>query len=148
MPTRKRKSQAVPVLSAAGLLALTGGATAQMIGHRIDLPTRGTDARNELMLSDEEVSDVSLATFYVFDKERAGPPAFTLARACGRCAGCARCAAARCAAARCAVARCAVGRCVSCVISCAVSCVIGGCAGCGGGCGSYCLSMGGCNASC
>ena len=43
MPTRKRKSQAVPVLSAAGLLALTGGATAQMIGHRIDLPTRGTD---------------------------------------------------------------------------------------------------------
>ena len=146
MPTRKRKSQAVPVLSAAGLLALTGGATAQMIGHPIGLPTGGTDASHELTLSDEEVSDVSLATFYVFDKERAGPPAFTLARACGRCAGCARCAAARCAAARCAVARCAVGRCVvgRCVVGrCAV-----GCAGCGGGCGSYCWSMGGCDASC
>ena len=147
MPTRKRKNQAVPVLSAAGLLALTGGATAQMIGHPIDLPTRGTDASHELMLSDEEVSDVSLATFYVFEKERAGPAAFTLVRGCGRCAGCARCAAARCAAARCAVARCAVGRCVvgRCVVG---RCVIGACAGCGGGCGSYCWSMGGCDASC
>ena len=126
MPMRKRKSQAVPVLSAAGLLALTGGATAQMIGHPIGLPTGGTDASHELTLSDEEVSDVSLATFYVFDKERAGPPAFTLARGCGRCGGCARCA----------VGRCVVGRCAV------------GCAGCGGGCGSYCWSMGGCDASC
>ena len=85
MPMRKRKGQAVPVLSAAGLLALTGGATAQMIGHRIDLPTRGTDARNELMLSDEEVSDVSLATFCVFDNERAGRPAVRLAAGCACC---------------------------------------------------------------
>jgi hypothetical protein len=61
-----------------------------MIGHPIGLPTGGTDASHELTLSDEEVSDVSLATFYVFDKERAGPPAFTLVRGCGRCAGCAR----------------------------------------------------------
>jgi hypothetical protein len=107
-----RKSQAVPVLSAAGLLALTGGAT---VMAAVDLPA---DAKaNHVVLSKEVVSDVSLATFYVFDKERAAPPAFTLARACGRCGGCARCA-------------------------------VGACAGCGCGCGSYCLSMGGCNASC
>ena len=88
---------------------------------------------NHIILSEEEVSDVSLATFYVFDKERAAPPAFTLARACGRCGGCARCAAGRCAVGRCVVGRCAVRACA-------------GCAGCGGGCGTgYCYSTGGCN---
>ena len=73
---------------------------------------RPADAKaNHIILSEEEVFDVSLATFYVFDKERAAPPAFTLARACGRCGGCARCAAGRCAVGRCAVGRCVVGRC-------------------------------------
>ena len=133
MPIRKRKSQAVPVLSAAGLLALTGGAMAMA---PVGLPA-DTKA-NHIILSEEEVFDVSLATFYVFDKERAAPPAFTLARACGRCGGCARCAAGRCAVGRCAVGRCVVGRCA--VGACA------GCAGCGGGCGTgYCYSTGGCN---
>jgi hypothetical protein len=28
----------------------------------------------EIFLGEEEISDVSLATFYVFDKENAGPP--------------------------------------------------------------------------
>jgi hypothetical protein len=144
MPMRKRKAQAVPVLSAAGLLALTGSATAMTAVDHLSADAKA----NHLMLSEEEVSDVSLATFYVFDKERAAPPAFILARGCGRCGGgCARCAAGRCAAGRCAVGRCAVGRCAvgGCVVR---RCAVGGCAGCGGGCGSYCLSMGGCDASC
>ena len=105
-----------------------------------DIPARHVEPSHEFTLSEEEVSDVSLATFYVFDKERAAPPAFTLARACGRCGGCARCAAGRCAAGRCAVGRCAVGRCV------VGRFAVGACTGCGGGCGTgYCYSTGGCN---
>ena len=123
---RKRWSKAVPVLGAAGLLSLASGALARAAGAAADVTTTSSATHHACTLSEEEVSDVSLATFYVFDKERAGPPAFTLARGCGRCGGCARCA----------VGRCVVGRCAV------------GCAGCGGGCGSYCWSMGGCDASC
>ena len=41
----------------------------------------------EFILAEEEVSDVSLATFYVFDKDNAGPfrPSVLLAR--GGCGG-------------------------------------------------------------
>jgi hypothetical protein len=73
------------------LLSLAGGSSsAQTIGHAIDLPTRGGDASHQLMLSDEEVSDVSLATFYVFDKENtaSGRPGLQLTRGgCGGCGG-------------------------------------------------------------
>jgi hypothetical protein len=132
---RKRRSKAV-VLGAAGLLSLAGGGAATQAAPAADIPARHVEPSHELTLSEEEVSDVSLATFYVFDKERTAPPAFTLARACGRCGGCARCAAGRCAVGRCAVGRCVVGR-----------CAVGACTGCGGGCGTgYCYSTGGCNA--
>jgi hypothetical protein len=30
--------------------------------------------KHEILLGEEEISDVSLATFHVFDKENAGPP--------------------------------------------------------------------------
>jgi hypothetical protein len=132
---RKRRSKAV-VLGAAGLLSLAGGSAATQAAPAADVQARHVEPSHEFTLSEEEVSDVSLATFYVFDKERAAPPALTLARACGRCGGCARCAAGRCAVGRCAVGRCVVGR-----------CAVGACAGCGGGCGTgYCYSTGGCNA--
>jgi hypothetical protein len=96
---RKRRSKAVRVLGAAGLLSLAGGSSsAQTIGHAIDPPTRGADASHQLTLSDEEVSDVSLATFYVFDKENTalGRPGLQLVRGggcgcggrgCGGCGG-------------------------------------------------------------
>jgi hypothetical protein len=44
---------------------------------------------NELFLGEEELSDVSLATFYVFDKESAGAPplAQQLRLAAGGCGG-------------------------------------------------------------
>jgi hypothetical protein len=45
---------------------------------------------HEIFLGEEEISDVSLATFYVFDKENVGPPPLSqklrLAAGCG--AGC------------------------------------------------------------
>ena len=86
---RKRRSKAVPVLGAAGLLSLASGASAQSVGAAVDMPTWSTDASHEITLSEEEVSDVSLATFYVFDKETtAVAPGVQLVR--GGCGGCGR----------------------------------------------------------
>ena len=94
---RKRRSKALPVLGATGLsLSLMGGASATG-GPAADMPTaRNTALNHEIILSDEEISDVSLATFYVFDKENGpelGQP-LRLAAGCGHggggggCGGC------------------------------------------------------------
>ncbi|MGA7408381.1 MAG: hypothetical protein WBW67_26940, partial [Pseudolabrys sp.] len=57
---RKSRACAVPLLGAAGLsLSMVSGAPAATVG-----PTA-----HEITLGEEEISDVSLATFYVFDKE-------------------------------------------------------------------------------
>ena len=60
---RKRRSKAVPVLGAAGLLSLAGGVSTQAAGPAADIPARHIEPSHELTLSEEEVSDVSLATF-------------------------------------------------------------------------------------
>ena len=60
---RKSRACAVPLLGAAGLsLSMVSGAPAATVG-----PTA-----HEITLGEEEISDVSLATFYVFDKENVG----------------------------------------------------------------------------
>jgi hypothetical protein len=62
---RKRRSKALPVLGAAGLsLSLASGASA--VPAWPALPTQN------ITLGEEEIADVSLATFYVFDKENDG----------------------------------------------------------------------------
>ena len=63
-----------------------------------DVPSQDTAPRPVIALGEEEISDVSLATFYVFDKENAGTSssANKLARACGGCRGCGGCAARGC----------------------------------------------------
>ena len=67
---RKRRSKALPVLGAAGLsFSLVSGASG---GPTVNLPTPNTGASHEITLAEEEISDVSLATFYVFDKENTG----------------------------------------------------------------------------
>ena len=81
---RKRRSKAVPILGAAGLLSLASGAVAQAAGPAANLPMRTVEPSHELTLSEEEVFDVSLATFYVFDRENT--PGFQLVR--GGCGGC------------------------------------------------------------
>jgi hypothetical protein len=95
---RKRRSKALPLLGAAGLsLSLASGASATTGGSAVDIPSRDTAPRHEITLIEEEISDVSLATFYVFDKENAGTlrPGVQLAmRGCGGCGGgggCCRC---------------------------------------------------------
>ena len=71
-PKRKRGAKAVPVLGAAGLLSLAGGASAATGGPPLaDLPAQKIAPTQEIILGEEELSDVSLSTFYVFDKESA-----------------------------------------------------------------------------
>jgi hypothetical protein len=131
---RKRRNKAVPVLGAAGLLSLAGGASA---GPAANLPEQQTGPTNEFTLGEEEVGDVSLATFYVFDKELAGSvkPDVHLVRGCGgRGCGGRGCGGRGCGGRGCGGRGCG-GR----------GCGLGGC-GCWGGCGcGCCLSWGGCN---
>ena|ERR1700729_2316944 len=115
---RKRGTTTVPVLGAAGFSLLAGGASAVTNGPAADLPTTpNTLPGQQVTIGDEELSDVSLSTFYVFDKENAGNlgPNIQLAR--GGCRGCG-------------------GRgCRGCARGCGRGC---------GGCGCWCLSSGGC----
>jgi hypothetical protein len=73
---RKRRSKAVPVLGLAGLsMSLAGGAASASTGAQAtDIPSQNTGPRQQVFLGEEEISDVSLSTFYVFDKENAARP--------------------------------------------------------------------------
>jgi hypothetical protein len=72
---RRRRRKAVPALGLAGVsLAMAGGASASTEGTAADIPSQNTSLHHEIFLGEEELSDVSLATFYVFDKENAGKP--------------------------------------------------------------------------
>jgi hypothetical protein len=148
---RKRRRVGLPALGAAGMsLMMAGGAAAN--APTANVPSlQDTSLRPAITLDEEEIADVSLGTFYVFDKEndsRLGQGVRLAAHGgCGRCGGgcaaarcggCAgRCAVARCGgAARCAVARCAVARCAG-RCGCAA-----GCGGCGGGWWGGCVGVG------
>jgi hypothetical protein len=90
---RRRKRGAVPVLGAAGLsLSLASGASAAL-GPPTSMPAQGGAASHEIALAEEELSDVSLATFYVFDNESAAQSGarVRLAMGVGGCAGCGGC---------------------------------------------------------
>jgi hypothetical protein len=67
---RKRSINAVPVLSAAGLsLSLASGASAAIGRPAADTPTPKTGISHEITLCEEEISDVSLATFSFRDED-------------------------------------------------------------------------------
>ena len=116
---RNGRKRAAPALGIAGVsLAMAGGASASTAGSAVDVPMQNTATHHELFLGEEEISDVSLSTFYVFDKEndatlKAGVKT-AYWRGC-RCGGCAR----------------------------GCRCGWRGCGGCGG-CGGCCLSWGRC----
>jgi hypothetical protein len=85
---RTTKAAAVKVLGAAGLsFSLVGSASAST------MPTAGipqsdnTSPNQRFVLGEEEMVDVSLATFYVFDREH-DSRGIQLARGCGGCGGC------------------------------------------------------------
>ena len=123
---RKHLKEAVPVVGVVGMsLSLASGASAATAMPAADTPSRNT-APPQITLSEEEIADVSLGTFYVFDKENAGTPRLgeKFARGCGRGCGGRGCG------------------CRGCGRGC--RCGGGGCGGCGcGGCGC-CLSWGVC----
>jgi len=71
---QSRRSKALPVLGAAGLsLSLASTASAVPGGPAVNLPNPGNGDGN--ILGEEEIADVSLAAFYVFDKEDLGAQA-------------------------------------------------------------------------
>src|SRR5712691_11739087 len=93
---RKRRGKALPALGIAGVsLTLAGGAFASTGGAATDVQSQNVSPRHEIFLGEEEISDVSLSTFYVFDKESAKPQlgekvAWWRGCRCGgcRCGGC------------------------------------------------------------
>src|ERR1700733_12317464 len=150
----KRPSKAVSVLGIAGmsLAASTGGSPADIAPESLATPAAGSVAdilwQNAApfklpSLDEEEISDVSLATFYLFDKENPGNAQSGIQvafRGCGGGCGCGD-----------GVRACGVGfrGCRGCGVG-FRGCGFGGCGGCGG-CGwgwgwggGCCLSWGGC----
>jgi hypothetical protein len=131
--TKRVAKTAVPALGAAGLtFSLAGGASASAVPTG-DLQQRPSFAPNQVTtLSEEELADVSLATFHLVDKEDVSGRVL-IARGCGGCRGCRGCAGCR-------GCRCGVG--------------CGGCGGCGVGwigigvpwvsCAGCCASWGRC----
>ena len=122
---RTTKAAAVKALGVAGLsFSLLGSASAST------MPTAGipqsdnTSPNQRFVLGEEEMGDVSLATFYLFDKENAGR-GVQLARGCGGCGGCRGCG----------------GRFGDCGFVGCVGCV--GCVACAA-CAGCCLSWGAC----
>jgi hypothetical protein len=93
MPKRssigKHRSRALPTLGFAGMyLSMASGACAST--SEASANTSPPSQKHEIVLGEEEISDVSLATFHVFDKENAGsPPLFPKPKlAAGGGAGC------------------------------------------------------------
>jgi hypothetical protein len=138
---RTTKATAVKVLGAAGLgLSLVGSTSASTI-PTADIPQSDKTSPNQrFVLGEEEMADVSLATFYLFDKENVGS-GVQVARGCGGCGGCRGCGGGGCRGCGGGGCRgcgggfggCGFGGCVGCV----------GCAGCAG-CAGCCLSWGVC----
>ena len=86
-PQRKRRGNAVPVLGVAGLSSsLASAASAAISGMSAGLPARITPGSQQMTLHDEEIIDVSLATFRVFERENTQRPCTRFA-ACG-CGAC------------------------------------------------------------
>ena len=88
---RKRVAKSVPVLGAAGLsFSLVGGASAAVAPTTDAAKTPVVGLGHGFTLGEEEIADVSLATFYVFDKENAAAAKNGVqeARGCGGCRGC------------------------------------------------------------
>src|SRR5262249_23278608 len=124
---RKRRRVALPILGAAGAYLAMGGASATV--PTANLPSQDKAPLPEITLDEEEIFDVNLATFYVFDKENDATSQLAEKVAARGCGGCRGCAARGC-------GGCAARGCRGCA-------VVRGCRGCGcGGCG--CGGCGGC----
>jgi hypothetical protein len=121
---RTTKAAAVTVLGATGLgFSLLGSASASTVPAADIAQSDNTSPNQRFVLSEEEMADVSLATFHLLDKKSVGS-GVQLARGCGGCRGCAARGCRGCAARGCAVRGCAVR---ACAVGCAVGCAAGSC---------------------
>jgi hypothetical protein len=84
---KKRRSKTGPVLGAAGLSLSLAGASAATAAPALEAVTRPALVGHALTLRDEEIGDVSLATFYVFDRDNASTPKANPRLAMGACGG-------------------------------------------------------------
>jgi hypothetical protein len=118
---QKHLKQAVPVAGVVGVsMALAGSAAATgAAGPATDV--RDTARAPEITFSEEEIADVRLGTFFVFDKEEMRP-GVQYAQGCRRCGGCRGCG-----------------------LGCRACRACGGCGGCSCGC---CVSWGACRWLC
>ena len=117
------KAAAVTVLGATGLgFSLLGSTSASTMPAADIAQSDNSPPDQRFVLSEEEMADVSLATFHLFDKENVGS-GVQLARGCGGCRGCAARGCRGCAARGCRA--CAVRGCA--VRGCAVGCAAGSC---------------------
>lgn len=110
---RTSKAAALTAMGAAGFgFSLVGSASASTI-PAVDLPQADKALPDQrFVLGEEEMADVSLATFHLFDRENLGRGeqlAVVVVGRCGRCGGCRGCRGWR-------------------------ACRCGGCGGCGGCC--------------
>jgi hypothetical protein len=129
--TKRVTKAAMPALGAAGLtFALGGGASASAVPTADVQQTTNLAPTQAIMLGEEEIADVSLATFYLFDKENTAQArgGVQMARGCGCGRGCGGCRGCR---------GCGFRGCRGCGCG-------GGCGGCGCGGGSCCASWGIC----
>jgi hypothetical protein len=142
---RKRQNKAVPVFGAAGLsLSLAGGASAATAPPTANLPSQHIPLSHEIILGEEEISDVSLGTFYVFDKEDAASELGSNLQLAAKGGGGGGGGGARgCGGRGCAAGGCGRGCAAG---GCGRGCAAGGCGrGCGGrGCGGWGCGLGGC----
>jgi hypothetical protein len=70
---QKRRTKAAPLLGAAGLtLSLASGASAAIGGANQEMDPAFSPAVTQQEMDEEEICDVSLATFNLFDRENAG----------------------------------------------------------------------------
>ena len=93
---RATKAAAVTALGAAGLgLSLVGNASASTVPNGDVPPSNGTSPDQRFVLDDEEMADISLATFHLFDRENIGADlqlaAVVVRRGCRGCGGCRGC---------------------------------------------------------
>ena len=93
---RTTKAAAVTMLGAAGLsLSLMGSASASTMPTAYLPQSDNTSPNHRFVLGEEEMVDVSLATFHLFDRENVGSGVqltyrgYRGCRGCRACAGCA-----------------------------------------------------------
>jgi hypothetical protein len=128
---RTTKAAAVKVLGAAGLSFSLVGNTSASTMPTASIPQPDNISPNQrFVLSEEEMVDVSLATFYAFDKENVGS-GVQLAVVVRGCRGCR--------VGGCRVGGCRVGGCGGCRVGGCGGCAVGGC-----GVGGCCARWGAC----